>query len=579
MDVRTELAESVKRIEQRGVRCVLGMRFYFEPEVDARPEIVAIREVLDEIRRPEPLSRVEYRHRDHFSNEAFTAEKASQLERWLSGRWPNEVLAVHLSSDASVSNNVFGFQTRKPASARRELQVVYSGWPAQWAVDHLDELEPAFLRLLGDRPVALAHCGPMVVESPVWPEGVSLGDLVRRTTEACAQDYEWDVLIEMMGLVYGLTSVSWWTYLGAGMSEGLAIPPAVDVVDVRGGRALRSSTTPFGRPAADGQAAVFEALEDLIIPAALACSNPEIQRIARHEPSRGRLHEALRLSEANYCAGQEACAAKEAALWESCLQRYIALARDLHALGLPDRDARGEPSRSSPTECRGLLPTILHRAPSAMPGERLAALYEQAWQELAGEQRDHHGKLLRASLLAEVVSLGEPSRRQSWRDAEVYRNIQLSGALPSLFALGGLALVGPHLNRAEELAGEHPVLHHALARIYAATGRPELVSAHVEAAARAGYAHADKLLDDDHLGLKPSPAAPLTPTEFEPAKVVFAGPNLVMVEAPTRGRFSFHCADAGLKAGTLVKIAGVDGPKARYLEFESSAGRRLHEEW
>jgi hypothetical protein len=579
MDRHRELAEGVERIEKEGVRCVFGMRFYFKPDGDVRPEIVALRRVLDEIPRPEPLSRIEYRHRDHFSNEPLTIKKAAQLDRWLRGRWPNEVLTVHLSSDASVSNNVFGFDVRKPATARGELQVAYSGWPAVGALDNLDELERVFFRILSDRPVVLAHCGPMLVESPEWPEGVSLGDLIRHTTELCAKDPEWDPLIEMLGSVYGLTSVSWWTYLGAGISDGLEVPPTAHVVKVRGGCALRSSPSPFGRAAAVGQAAIFSALEDLIIPAALAGSNLEIQRVARHERGRGRLREAISLYEANSSAGQEACAANDAATWDACLQRYIELARDLRALGLPDHDARGDPSRSNPSECRGLLPTILHRAPPAVAGERLAALYEQAWGELAGEQRDRHGKLLRASLLAEVVSLGEASRRQRWRDAEIYRKIQLAGALPALFALGGIDLVRPYLKRAEELAREHPVLHHALARIFAATGRPELVSAQVEAAVRAGYEHADRLVEDEYLGLSPPPEDPPTPTEFEPAKAIFAGPNLVVVETPTRKRFTFHCRNSGLRAGDPVRITGFDGSKARYLEFESSAGRRLHEEW
>ena len=51
--VDPKLAARVARIESHGLPCVLGMRFYFEAQTDAREHAVAIRSMIDSLERPE----------------------------------------------------------------------------------------------------------------------------------------------------------------------------------------------------------------------------------------------------------------------------------------------------------------------------------------------------------------------------------------------------------------------------------------------------------------------------------------------------------------------------------------------
>jgi hypothetical protein len=71
-------------------------------------------------------------------------------------------------------------------------------------------------------------------------------------------------------------------------------------------------------------------------------------------------------------------------------------------------------------------------------------------------------------------------------------------------------------------------------------------------------------------------AAPRAADEqLEPAEVVFAGPSLVVVQHPDRGRFTLKIAETGLERGAAVQLGGfVAGPgeAATVLEYENPAG-------
>ena len=86
---------------------------------------------------------------------------------------------------------------------------------------------------------------------------------------------------------------------------------------------------------------MFADLLPTLLPAILACSFPEQDRIARVDRS-GLIRRMHELHAANYEAGQTACGARDATTWTGALDRVYATARELAALGLPHVDARGQ---------------------------------------------------------------------------------------------------------------------------------------------------------------------------------------------------------------------------------------------
>ncbi|HEY4055680.1 MAG TPA: hypothetical protein VGM39_03700 [Kofleriaceae bacterium] len=535
----------------------LGMRFYFDPSVDARPHVLAIRAALP---RPQPLTTIEYLHRKNAATTPLTNAAEAQLADWLTGPWRQDAWHV-LLHDGSA--NTFGIDIHKPTDDPREMGLLYTSWPIEWALEHLDELERAFLDVCQIAPVYTAQAGAMLVESPFWPVGESLASTKEPATRESLAHSEWGVL--HAASARGLSDVSWWTFLGPEIAADSI--QAERTVQARG-RAYRASPSPIGPDAQRGQAALFAQLEALIAPVALAQTfNSDITRVARHD-QRGRLRRMLDLAQELSDAGL-----RRSGTWEQSLARYYTAGNELRALGLPEVDVCGRPTRVHPRELFSLLPTLLHNAP-ALPLADLTARYAQAWAALA-DHRDIHGVPFRVRLLADRKHLGPPSRKQSWRDAERYPRIQLVGALPALFEAGGVAAVTPYFAEAARLADAFPVLHHALARIYGQSGDRSRAQHHVDAAARAGYERAEDLAVDEIVGLV-QPAEVSAPTGFEPARVVFAGPSMVLVNHETRGRFTFHCAGSGCAKGATVRLSGFDGVKARYLELPDG---RVFAEW